>query len=87
MLGEVTGIVFTVLLVVLLIAGIFSTLIGIITIFHWCKTPKYSTNRINNISSWWVGLTRPEVLGECYKYFRQNLLDNVDDVDRANIGE
>lgn len=71
---------------VLAFAGTFCTLLGLLTVIHWlkpAKDPADSSNRINNISSWWIGLTRPEILAEHYKYFRQDVLDNVSDVDKS----
>lgn len=75
---------------ILALSGMFCTLLGLLTVFYWCKPPKHpadSSNRLNNVASWWIGLTRQEVLAECYKYFRQDVMDNVKDVDRANLGE
>lgn len=72
-------------LITLLIAGIFCTLIGILTVFHWFKTPKMpsdATNRLNNIVSWWIGLTRPNVLAKSYKYFQNDLYENVKKVNK-----
>lgn len=72
---------------VLIIAGLFCTFIGTLTAFHWFKQPRFpndDSNRINNIMSWWIGLTRPEVLGEHYKAFRQDVLKNVEDVEKNN---
>lgn len=72
-------------LITLLIAGTFSTLLGLLTIFYWIKPadkPNDESNRINNITSWWIGLTRPEVLGTSYKLFRQDVMDNIKDVDK-----
>jgi len=74
-----------ILLILLLISGIFSTCIGLLTIFYWIKPaskPADTSNRINNISSWWIGLTRPEVLAKSYKFFQQDLYDNVSDVEK-----
>lgn len=71
---------------VLIIAGLFCTLLGLLTVFHWFKTPQApsdDTNRINNISSWWIGLTRPDVLAKSYKFFRQDVMANVDDVQKT----
>jgi uncharacterized BrkB/YihY/UPF0761 family membrane protein len=67
-------------LIVLIVAGIFCTLIGILTVFHWFKTPKMpadDSNRLNNIASWWIGLTRPNVLAKSYRYFRNDIMENV----------
>lgn len=69
---------------VLMVSGIFCTLLGLLTVVHWFKTPSApsdTSNRINNISSWWIGLTRPEVLGNAYRMFRQDVMDNVDDLE------
>lgn len=66
------------------LGGIFLILLGALTVFHWFKTPKSpsdDSNRLNNIASWWIGLTRPQVMGKAYKYFRQDVMDNVDDVE------
>lgn len=78
-------IVLNIFLVTLIIAGIFCTLIGMLTVFHWFKTPQMpadDSNRLNNIASWWIGLTRPNVLAKSYKYFRNDIMDNVDSVEK-----
>lgn len=70
---------------IMIIAGSFCTLLGLLTVAWWFKPPKApndSSNRINNIMSWWIGLTRPEVMGTAYKAFRQDVMDNVEDVER-----
>lgn len=67
-----------------MIAGIICTIIGILTVYHWFKTPKSpadDSNRINNVTSWWLGLTRPEIIAKSYKYFRQDVKKNIDDVE------
>lgn len=69
------------------VGGIFCTLIGVVTVFYWAKSPKKpsdASNRINNITSWWIGLTRPDVLANQYKYFRQDVLKNIQDVNKTN---
>lgn len=78
---------FTFFTSLLMLAGIFCTAIGILTVFYWCKKPNKpadTSNRLNNISAWWIGLTRPEELAEEYKYFRQDLMDNIEDVEELN---
>ena len=75
---------FDILLFVLQLAGITCTLIGILTVFHWFKTPtppSDDSNRINNIQSWWIGLTRPDVLARSYKAFRQDVMKNIEDIE------
>jgi len=70
---------------ILLGLPIFWTLaIGILTQFYWIKTPvkpSDDTNRINNLISWWIGLTRPEIIAKHYKFFRQDVLQNIEDVE------
>lgn len=69
-----------VVLWIVLPALLFPYLIGILTIFYWCKEPKYpadSTNRINNIKSWWIGLTRTDVLARCYKSQRLDVMQQL----------
>jgi len=68
---------------ILQLCGVFFTLLGIFTVIHWFKTPKMpadDSNRINNIKSWWIGLTRPEVMAKSWKAFRQDEMDNIEDV-------
>lgn len=75
--------------VVLMVSGLFCTLLGLLTVVHWFKTPTTPndpSNRINNIMSWWIGLTRPDVMGTAYKAFRQDVMDNVEDVEKNNAG-
>ena len=74
-----------ILINVLCAAGIICTLIGMLTILFWVKSPKApsdSSNRINNIMSWWIGLTRPNVMGKAYKAFRQDVMDNVEEIQK-----
>ena len=71
--------------ILLIISGLMLTSIGLLTIIHWFKTPvepSDKSNRINNIMSWWIGLTRPEVMGKAYKAFRQDVMDNVVDIEK-----
>lgn len=75
----------SILISLLTISGVFFTLIGLLTVFYWLKPskkPADSSNRINRISSWWIGLTRPEVLATSYVYFRQDVMENVESVQR-----
>ena len=78
--------IFEILKIVLMISGIFCTLIGLLTVVMWArpaKEPADPSNRINNISSWWVGLTKPHIMAKTYKYFRQDVVDNVLDVEKT----
>lgn len=70
-------------LMLLAVGGVFFTLIGMLTVVYWvrpARAPADSSNRINNIASWWIGLTRPDVLATSWKFFRQDVLDNIEDV-------
>ena len=69
-----------VLQLVMIIGGLFTTLLGILTVFYWVKTPKTpsdTTNRINNITAWWIGLTRPSVLAGSFPFFTKDVLENI----------
>ena len=71
---------------VLIVAGLFCTFLGLLTVFHWFKTPSApsdDSNRINNIMSWWIGMTRPNVLATAYKAFQQDVMSNVDDIQKT----
>ena len=75
-------IVFEIFLSCLMFAGSFCTLLGLLTVAYWIKTPPKEnddSNRINNIKSWWIGLTRPEVLGVSYKAFKDDVLKQLQD--------
>ena len=71
-------------------AGMIPLCIGILTIIWWFKAPPEpndQSNRLNNVASWWIGLTRPQVMGRAYRYFRQDVMDNVLDVEnRREVG-
>jgi len=74
-------------LLTLTLGGTLLTLIGIVTVVQWARTPKMpadDSNRINNIKSWWIGLTRPEVMAAAYHAFKQDELDNLEDVNKAH---
>ena len=74
-------------LFLLSVGGIFFTLLGMLTVFHWFKTPQApsdDSNRINNIMSWWIGLTQPDVLASAYKAFRQDVMQNIEDVEKTS---
>jgi|GEM_PF-2457983 hypothetical protein len=72
------------------ISLIFPCAIGIMTIYFWCKKPKPpadDSNRINNITAWWIGLTRPEVLAMSLKYFGNDVLENIKKVQESENGK
>lgn len=76
----------TVVLIALgLACAAFPLCLGLLTIFYWLKAPKApadSSNRLNNIASWWIGLTRTEVMAKSWRYFRQDIMDNVRDAEQ-----
>lgn len=50
--------------VTLMVAGLFATLLGLITIVHFVRAkrkPMDESNRINHVRLWWFALTRPEL--------------------------
>ena len=57
------------------------SMLGLLTVWYWFKPPRApndASNRINNVTSWWIGLTRPDVLGRAYKAFRNDVMDNIE---------
>ena len=79
--------ILTIFLNILMLAGTFCTALGLLTVFYWCKPsdkPADKSNRIKNLSSWWIGLSRPDVIAKSYKYFRQDVMDNIEDVETTN---
>lgn len=76
-----------ILYITLVLGGIVSTMIGILTFFYWvkpAKKPADTSNRINNISSWWIGMTRPDVMAKSYRYFQQDVMDNIEEVEESD---
>jgi len=68
------------------ISILFPWLLGMLTIFYWCKPakkPADESNRINNITSWWIGLTRTDVLAISLKYFGNDVLENIKKVQES----
>lgn len=66
------------------IGGTFFTLLGMLTVLYWFKTPQSPADKSNiiaRITSWWIGLTRPDVLAKSYKFFRQDMMDNINDIE------
>jgi flagellar basal body-associated protein FliL len=71
-----------VLIALLVIAGIFATAIGLITLVQFARTknaPADSSNRINHIRLWWFALTRPELFTETFPWMKKDELDNMQD--------
>ena len=69
------------------ISIVFPWLLGMVTIFYWIKPnkkPADESNRINSITSWWIGLTRTEVIAISLKYFRNDVLENIKKVQEQN---
>ena len=80
LLLEIT--LYVALLSILTLAGL-----GLYTVFYWIKAPNSpadTSNRLNNIQSWHIGLRRPEVLASSYKFFRNDVLDNIKDVEKSD---
>lgn len=77
-------------LATLAISGTFCTVLGLLTVFYWCKSsnkPSDKSNRINRITAWWLGLTRPEILAASYTFFQQDVMENVNDVQKTKQRE
>ena len=73
------------ILIFIIVCMIPCWLIGMLTLFHWFKAPDKpadDSNRINNIVSWWIGLTRSDLMARQYKFFRQDVMENIEDVEK-----
>ena len=69
-----------VLVGLLVIAGIFSTLVGLVTLVQFArnkKLPMDESNRINHIRLWWFALTRPELFVAQFEWLTRDELDNI----------
>lgn len=69
-----------VLVGLLAIAGIFSTLVGLVTLVQFArnkKLPMDESNRINHIRLWWFALTRPELFVSQFEWLTKDELDNM----------
>jgi len=65
---------------VLLVAGIFATGIGILTLIHLVRNkplPMDESNRINHVRLWWFVLTRPELFVNNFPWLKQDEFDNM----------
>ena len=70
-----------VLFILLAIAGIFATAIGLITLVQFARTqslPADKSNRINHIRLWWFALTRPELFVDTFPWLKNDELENME---------
>lgn len=77
---ELVSWLFMLLLVVLIVSGIFATLIGVVTLVQFARTkhlPMDESNRINHIRLWWFVLTRPELFVSSFEWLKNDELDNM----------
>jgi predicted CDP-diglyceride synthetase/phosphatidate cytidylyltransferase len=73
---------YTTLLGVLLVSGIFSTLIGLVTLVQFARNkrlPADESNRINHIRLWWFVLTRPELFVNAFPWLKHDEYNNIKD--------
>lgn len=64
----------------LILGGLFFTLIGMFTFYHLLrpqKAPADSSNRINAFRLWWFALTREDKFVEHFPWLRNDEWDNV----------
>ena len=69
-----------ILVYVLTIAGLFSTALGLFTLYHWFrpqKAPADTSNRINAVRLWWFALTREDLFVEQFPWLKNDELDNI----------
>lgn len=70
----------SVLLFLLALSGLFFTLIGMFTVYHWLRpqrAPADTSNRINAIRLWWFALTRQELFVGTFPWLKKDELENV----------
>lgn len=70
----------SVLLFLLALSGLFLTLIGLFTVYHWLRpqrAPVDTSNRINAIRLWWFALTRQELFVGTFPWLKNDELENV----------
>lgn len=80
---EIIILLLQILSIALLVAGIFSTLLGLLVLFHIAKpkkSPADSSNRINHIRLIWFAITRPELFTNTFPWLKNDELENVKDV-------
>tara|TARA_R110000772_G_scaffold16535_5_gene46821 strand:- start:1269 stop:1496 length:228 start_codon:yes stop_codon:yes gene_type:complete len=72
-----------ILINVLAIAGIFSTLIGILTLYYVfirpMKPPADESNRIGHLQLWWLATTKPHLFTEQFPFLTKDVEDNIND--------
>ena len=64
----------------LMVGGIFTQLIGILTVIFWARPSKFpadESNRINSIRLWWFALTRREMFVELFPWLTKDELENM----------
>ena len=69
-----------ILLYSLTIGGIFTELLGILTVVYWVSPLRYpadKSNRINRIRLWWFVLTRPELFVQDFPWLKKDELANI----------
>lgn len=69
-------------LVLLLIGGIFTQLIGIMTVGSWSlrlKAPADKSNRINRVRLWWYAISAPHRSIKSFYWLKGDETDNLKD--------
>lgn len=70
-------------MIVLYSLHVFFTLIGVFTVYHWLrpqKKPADTSNRINAIKLWWLGLTAEEYFADRpgFEWLKEDVRDQLD---------
>ena len=76
---------FSLILIFTIVAMMPCFLLGLLDFFYFIKKPKLpadESNRINNIVLWWITKTRPELFTKEYKFFTQDVMKNIRDVEK-----
>ena len=67
-------------LISLMVGGIFTQLIGLLTLVYLLspsRHPADQSNRINGIRLWWFALTRREMFVELFPWLTKDEMDNM----------
>lgn len=80
MITEYIEIAFDIITLLLTIGGIFTLLIGIMTVFSWglpIKAPADISNRINRIRLWWFAISAPHRFTANFSWLYGDEVDNL----------
>ena len=75
-----TQIILDIFLITLMVGGIFTQLIGLLTLVYLLspsRHPADQSNRINGMRLWWFALTRRELFVDTFGWLKRDEMDNM----------